>query len=263
MVEESEIDLVVLGTHGHRGMTHVLLGSVAEEVVRLSPVPVLTVPSWRYADRAAAGRALARELAQLGGQQPLIFALSRTAIPVAHEVARALDAPLEVLVVRQIECDGQFIGAVAEERTVVLDDARMSRLAIPADTLDGLVREARRLSRAESVGFRGARWIGDVADRTVIVVSDAATTEWPTLAAAKVLREGGARRIVAACPAIVRGAAERMARHVDEVACIERPSDAASFECLYRKGREPTDREALDLLSMPAHPPSAGAKGRS
>jgi putative phosphoribosyl transferase len=263
IVEENGLDFVVLGTHGHRGVTRLLLGSVAERVVHLSHVPVLTVPSWRYADRAAAGRELAARLRELRGQRPLVFATSRAAIPIAHEVAHALDAPLEVLVVRQIECDGQPIGAVGEERTVVLDDPLVSRLAIRAEALNGIVHEARRLSKAESVGFRGARWIGDVTDRTVIVLGDAAATQWPTVAAAKVLRDAGARRVVAAYPAIHRRAAEAIARHVDEVVSTEQVVDGASLQCLYRKSREPSDRDALDLLSTPATRSSFGDRHRS
>jgi predicted phosphoribosyltransferase/nucleotide-binding universal stress UspA family protein len=246
--QENGLDLVILGTHGRRGITHLMLGSVAERVVRLSTVPVLTVPSWRYEDRTAAGRALAQQVGQLRGERPLVFALSRGAIPIAHQVAQALEAPIDVLFVRQVQCDGEILGAVSEDGIFLKDDRIASKLNLSIEALGTMVKDARESSREESIRFRGARWIEDVTARTVIVVGDGFTTEWPFAVAAKMLRDAGAKRIVAASPAVVSGAPEAIARYVDEWACLER-ADAASIRLLYRDDREPSDTAAKALLS--------------
>ena len=179
------LELIVVGTHGRKGITHFLLGSVAERLVRLSLVPVFIVPSWRYADRGAAGRVLAHELERFRDQRPLVFALSRGAIPIAHDVAQALDAPFDVFFVHQLECDDEPIGAVSEDGTLVVDDPMISKLKIAVAALGAIANHARVLAREEAIRFRGAQWIEDVSGRTVIVVGDGLTTEWPFAVAAE------------------------------------------------------------------------------
>jgi len=255
-VEEHGVDLVVLGTHGHRGLNHLLLGSVAEKVVRLSPVPVLTVPPWRYLDRRAAGRELAQTLQPLRPERPLVLALSRGAIPIAREVAQSFETSLDVVIVRQVEHDGRALGAVAEDGTSLIDEQAVSQRAIPREKVANLVEAARQSCRDEAISLRGARWIIDISNRTVVVVSESAPSEWPTAVAATMFRKMGPRRIVAAVPTISAAVAPAIARHVDEVVCVERVEDPAVISLLYRDGREPSDREAVDLLSSTVAKPT-------
>ncbi len=246
IVEENGLELVIVGTHGRKGISHWLLGSVAERVVRLSPAPVLTVPSWRYADRREAGLALARELEKLRDERPLVFALSRGAIPVAHEVARALEVALEVLVVGELECDGAAVGAVSEEGTVVVDHPKVAKLKVALDALGTVTHDARQWSRDEAIKLRGARWIGDVTGRAAVVVGDGSTTDWPFAVAAEVLRASGATRVIAASPAFAGETGATVSRDLDE--WIGTRVDSAAKPFLYRDKREPSDAEANALL---------------
>jgi len=103
IANERPIDLIVVGTHCRRGLARTVLGSVAEKVVRHSPVPVLVVPPWRYDNRRDAGRQLAEALMASREAHPVVVALAGEALPVAHEVAAALAAPLEFWMTQLIE----------------------------------------------------------------------------------------------------------------------------------------------------------------
>jgi putative phosphoribosyl transferase len=247
--KDANVDLLIIGTHGHRGLDHLLLGSVAEKVVRVAPGAVLTVPPWRHHDRTAAGIALSHELQKLRHERPIVLALSRGALPIAREIAKGFETSLDVLVVRQMESDGKAVGAVAEDGTTLVDDQVVSQLAISREALGGSIESARQLCRDESISLRGARWIIDVGDRTVVIVSDGITSPWPTAVAASLLRGMKARRLVAATPAISTRAIEATARHVDEFVSIEQVEEPRLVALLYRDPREPSDAEALELLS--------------
>jgi putative phosphoribosyl transferase len=180
------------------------------------------------------------------------LALSRGAILIGREVAKAFETSLDVLLVRQIECDGRPLGAVAEDGTSLIDEEAVSRSALDRKTMQTIVAAARQACRDESILLRGARWIIDISNRTVVLVSEGATSEWPTAVAASMCRSMGARRIVAAAPAVSAAAVPAMARHVDEITCVERVQDPTAIAMLYRDRREPSDREAVDLLSAAA-----------
>jgi len=249
VAKEQKVDLVIVGTHGRRGLPHVLLGSVAEKVVRSSPVPVLTVPSWRYEDRRDAGRQLGKALLHFRDAHPIVLALSRVAVPVAYEVANALAAPLDVLIAHAIECDRSLIGAACEEGTFALDDRRVVELRLPPRDLEAIVEKGRDMAQNEAVRLRGARWIGDTSGRTVIVVTDELASEWAAAACAKALGSLGAREVVVASPAGVSQAARALARHAALVTCLEEVRDPDEINALYRDFRSPSEREALDLLA--------------
>jgi predicted phosphoribosyltransferase len=248
--EQNGYHLIIVGTHGRRGLTHLVLGSIAERVVRLSRVPVLTVPSWHFEDRAASGRALAKLLLALRDEQPLVLALSVGAIPIAKEIAVELGAPLDVIFVRQVECDGLAVGAVAEDGTFVGDDAMLERQKVAPATLRGVVHLARDLTREDVKRVRGTRRIADVSGRTVIAVTEVLTSEWIVAVAAKLLREMGSLRIVTATPALTENAADVVLRRAGEAKCLEQLRNGAAVAMFYRDAREPSDREAADLLSQ-------------
>jgi putative phosphoribosyl transferase len=249
VAQERKVDLLIMGTRGRRGIPHLLLGSVADKVVRLSKAPVLTVPPWRYSDRKTAGTELARAVMALREERPIILAISRGALSVANEVASALETSMDGLFVRLVECDGQAVGAVCEEGTCLFDEATVSKLAIPIETLGTVIGESRRLCRDESLRLRGARWIGDVGDRTVLVVTDSISSPLPAAASAKVLRAMGARRVVVATPGGTFAALEALGTHVDATTCLDRVREPAGIDVLYRDAQELSDAEAAAMLS--------------
>jgi predicted phosphoribosyltransferase len=152
--------------------------------------------------------------------------------------------------VRGVEHDGHVLGAVAEDGTSLLDEQAMAKSAIPREKVGSIVETARQSCRDEAIAVRGARWIIDVSNRTVVAVYDAPPSEWSAAVLATIFRKMGSHRILAAAPAISAAVIPSIARHVDEVVCVDRVQDPAMMAMLYRDRRDPSDREAVDLLSL-------------
>src|SRR5262249_44218769 len=157
----------------------------------------------RFLDRRDAGRRLAAALMARAHERPVIVALPRGGVPVGYEVARALDAPLEVLAVRKLGAPGNpelAVGAGAADGRGVLDRRSIERLGISGEMLDAtLDEESRELSRRVE-RYRGGRAPLSLAGRVVIVVDDGLATGLTNLAAVRALRKRSVSRIVVAVP---------------------------------------------------------------
>lgn len=211
------------------------------------------VDGLRFRDRQDAGRRLAGALEHLRDERPLVVGLPRGGVEVAYEVARALDAPLDVVVVRKLSLPSlpeYAIGAVGEDDVVLTNGAALARLQVGPEVLDAIVaREQTELER-RSQRFRGGIPPTPVADRTVLLVDDGIATGATALAAARVLRMRGARRIVLAVPVGPVDVAERFADAVDEVVCLERPSDFFAVGQAYDDFAQTSDEEVVEILRL-------------
>jgi putative phosphoribosyl transferase len=193
----------------------------------------------RFADRDAAGRALAARVARrlAPGGRPLVLALPRGGVPVAVPVAERLGADLDVIVVRKIAAPGRpefGVGAVAEGGAPVFDDAVLRRLGLTAGDLAGTVAaESAELSRRVR-RFRGDRPLPDVADRTVVVVDDGLATGVTAHAALRRLRDGKPRLLILAVPVCAPQARDLLARDADMVICLRAPARFAAVGQWYR-----------------------------
>lgn len=205
-----------------------------------------------FPDRTTAGARLAAALAHLRSDRPLVLGLPRGGIPVAVEVARALDADLDVLVVRKLGAPGQpeyAIGAVGEHGIVVLD--RQAARASGADDA-WLTRTIERLSAEvdERVRrFRGDHRLPDVRRRTVVVVDDGLATGSTAKAAIEVLRSMAAGRIVLAVPVGARDTVERLRTLADEVVCLEQPEWFGAVGAHYEDFEQVTDEHVLAIIA--------------
>ena len=150
-----------------------------------------------FVDRRDAGRRLAAQLEPLRAERPIVIALPRGGVPVALEVARALEAPLEILAVRKLGAPSNpelGIGAIAEDGTVVLDRDLAQRVGMTRRLLEATIdAEVRELRRRVMV-YRDGRPRLPVRGRTVIVVDDGLATGMTDLAAVRALRDLGAGR---------------------------------------------------------------------
>jgi predicted phosphoribosyltransferase len=205
-----------------------------------------------FRDRADAGRALAARLGHLTGRADvLVLGLPRGGVPVAHEVATALRAPLDVLVARKLGTPGQSelaMGAVAPGGVRVLHRAVVDALALPPEVVEQVARreEAEVARREES--YRTGRPPLDVAGRVVVVVDDGLATGSTMRAAVAALRAMGPGRIVVAVPVGSPETCQQLATEADEVVCLEMPAAFRAVGQWYDDFSQTTDDHIRALL---------------
>jgi putative phosphoribosyl transferase len=205
-----------------------------------------------FADRAAAGRALAQYLEKYRDQRDiLVLALPRGGVPVGFEVARCLHAPLDVMIVRKLGAPHQpefALGAIASGGvTVVNQDALRWFQDSPA--LDATVAAARvELARRESL-YRAGRPALSARNKTVIVVDDGAATGTSMLAAVRAVRQLKARKIVVALPVASLDALTMLQEEADEVVCMHAPPAFTSVGFWYQDFEQTSDEQVIELLA--------------
>lgn len=205
-----------------------------------------------YQDRRDAGRSLARTMrGQRKWEDALVLGLPRGGVPVAFEVARALDLPLDILVVRKLGTPGQeelAMGAVASGGERVVNEAVVRELGISPEALDAATRrealEIRRRERAYRDGHAPARIDG----RTVILVDDGLATGASMMAAVKAVRPR-AREVIVAVPVAAKMTCEEISREVDQLICAETPKSFMAVGMFYRDFHPTTDEEVRTLLA--------------
>jgi predicted phosphoribosyltransferase len=205
-----------------------------------------------YRDRADAGRVLAAALGHLAGQPGLlVLGLPRGGVPVAHEVARALGAPLDVFLARKLGVPEQpelAMGAVASGGVRVLHQAVVDALAIPPEVIDAVAdREGAEVERREQ-SYRANRPAIDMAGRTVVVVDDGVATGSTMRAAVAALRAQRAGRIVVAVPVGAKETCGELAVEADEVVCPNMPASFHAVGQWYDDFTQTTDDEIRALL---------------
>lgn len=210
----------------------------------------------RFHDRAEGGRALAAALRHLAGRgDVLVLGLARGGVPVAYEVAQALDAPLDVFVVRKLGVPGHAelaMGAIASGGVRVMNDSVVHELAIPAAAIERVAgEEARELERRERL-FRGDRPAPDVKGRIVVLVDDGLATGSTMRAAVAALRNLGPSRIVVAVPVGAREACEALRREADELVCLEVPPYFRAVGLWYAHFDQTSDAQVRELLDRAA-----------
>jgi predicted phosphoribosyltransferase/predicted alpha/beta-hydrolase family hydrolase len=208
-----------------------------------------------FLDRRDAGRQLAAKLAPLAPAQPVVVALPRGGVPVAFEVARALEAPLDVLAVRKLgaPANPEFgVGAIAEDGTAVLDPETARRVGMTKDLLDATVRREVAELRRRVERYRDGRRPLDVRGRTVVVVDDGLATGLTDLAAVRALRKRGAGRIVVAVPVGAHESVARVGEEADRVVCHTIPPELLGVGRFYEDFSPVSDAEVVALLAAAA-----------
>jgi putative phosphoribosyl transferase len=206
----------------------------------------------RFTDRYDAGRRLAAALAPYAGRPNLlVLALPRGGVPVGYEVARALNAPLDIMLVRKLGVPGHeelAMGAIASGGVRVLSDDIVKALGIP-DRLIATVaaNEERELARREQT-YRGARPPPDVRGRTVILVDDGLATGSTMRAAAAAIQAQHPERLVIAVPVAPQETCESLRHVADDVVCATVPEPFFAVGNWYDDFSQTTDAEVRELL---------------
>jgi len=210
----------------------------------------------RFRDRDEAGDLLGRELARLLTRRDdvVVLALPRGGVPVAYGVARALDVPLDVFIVRKLGVPGHeelAMGAIASGGVRVLNRDVLDYMPVPQRMIDAVAaREQQELERRERE-YRGARPPLDVKDKTVIVVDDGLATGSTMRAAVAALRKMEPRRIIIAVPVAAESTCRdfRAEGIADDVVCLRTPEPFQAVGLWYSDFTQTSDDEVHALLS--------------
>lgn len=219
-------------------------------IIRDQPQPI-------FRDRQEAGRVLAGLLQHYRGDPDVVvLGLARGGVPVAWEIAAALGAPLDTLIVRKLGAPGNpeyAIGALAGGGRIVINDDMVRALRLTAEQVRGIARdEARELLRREAA-YRGGRRPTDVAGRTVILVDDGLATGASMFAAVEAIAAGEPKRIVVAVPAAPESTCREFEASVDEMVCASMPSPFLAVGDSFWNFTQVTDQQVRELLaSSPA-----------
>lgn len=210
----------------------------------------------RFRDRRDAGRLLASLLGHYASSgEALVLALPRGGVPVAFEVARALDAPLDVFLVRKLGVPGNeevAMGAIASRGVRVVNHELVSALHIRPEAIDAATaREGLELLRREKA-YRGGAPLPDVQGRTVILVDDGVATGSTVLAAVQALRAHHPARIVVAAPVIVPHTRDLLLDYADDVVSVIAPLRLDGVGRWYADFEQTTDDEVRELLEAAA-----------
>jgi predicted phosphoribosyltransferase len=214
-----------------------------------------------FADRHHAGQVLAARLDRYAGRAGLlVLALPRGGVPVAYEVAQALQAPLDVFLARKLGVPGHeelAMGAIATGNVRWINPEVVDALQIPASVIEEVtVVEARELARRERE-YRDDRPVPDVAGQTVILVDDGLATGSTMRAAVVALRQQGPARIVVAVPVAAPQTCDEFRSEVDEIVCAVTPDPFRAVGAWYADFSPTSDAEVRDLLQRSVGPLSA------
>ena len=207
-----------------------------------------------FDDRIDAGRQLADRLAALRGSDIVVLGLPRGGVPVAAEVARALDAPLDVIVVRKLGVPFQpevAMGAIGEGGVRVLDDRVLAMAPVSEAEQREVEARERATLEARSERFRRGRPRIDLTGRVAVIVDDGIATGSTARAACQVARRLGAAKVILAVPVAPCDAVEQFA-DADEVICVARPSNFLAVGYHYRDFSPTSEEEVIVLLDAAA-----------
>lgn len=219
----------------------------------------------RFEDRRDAGARLAAALESARDEDPVVVGLTRGGVPVAAEVASALGAPLDVLVVRKIGAPIQpelGLGAISEGGGRWIDASIVRLTGTTPEQVDAVEARERALMQQRIARYRRARPRVPLAGRTVILVDDGIATGGTVHAALAAIARERPRRVVLAVPVAAPSSLQALAPLADDIVCLQQPADLFAIGAWYRDFSQTSDEEVVALLERhlaatraPAEPP--------
>ncbi|MGD0948652.1 MAG: phosphoribosyltransferase [Candidatus Binatia bacterium] len=206
-----------------------------------------------FKNRKDAGRKLAARLLKYKDEHPVVLALPRGGVPVAYEVARALNAPLDIVVVRKLGAPGQpelGVGAVADgdHPQSVLNEEVLRALDVSDDYLNREAEAELKEIRRRQELYRGGRAPEPIEGRTAIVIDDGIATGGSVRAALRGVRRSDPKQLVLAVPVAPPDTVESLQPEVDELVCLSMPFFFHAVGQFYEDFSQTTDEEVVELL---------------
>ena len=204
-----------------------------------------------FQNRQHAGQLLANKLEHLRSEKPVILALPRGGVAVAVEVAKFLEAPLDVLIVRKIGSPFNSelaVGALCEGGEPLFNDYLLSQLGLNPDDLISTVKQEKIEIERQLQVFRNNGHLPSLAKRTVIIVDDGLATGATMLAAIQCLEKKGSKKIIVAVPIAASLMVQSLRKKVDEVVTVEERTDLWAVGRWYEDFSQASDEEVSDLL---------------
>jgi putative phosphoribosyl transferase len=209
-----------------------------------------------FADRREAGVELTAALQQYAGRDDVVvLALPRGGVPVAYEVAKALDAPLDIFLVRKLGMPGHpelGMGAIASGGVRVLNDDIVKWYQIPQWAIDHVARDEQRELERREREYRRGRPMTELRDHVVILVDDGLATGSTMKAAVQAVRQHQPKRIIVGVPVGAPSTCAQFANVTDETVCARTPEAFNAVGQWYRDFSQTTDEEVRELLDRHA-----------
>lgn len=217
-----------------------------------------------FENRRIAGKSLAAELTRYRRRSDVVvMALPRGGVPVAYEIAAALEVPLDVMIVRKIGVPGYSelaMGAIASGGIYVANEDVIHSLHISQSAIDEVVaRERIELERREHT-YRSGRPAQSIRDRVVILVDDGIATGATMRAAVGAIKQQHPAELIIAVPTSAADSSARLQPMVDRFVCLATPEPYYAVGAWYEDFSQTSDNEVRDLLERANRPPSAGLK---
>ncbi|MFA9477466.1 phosphoribosyltransferase [Phycisphaerales bacterium AB-hyl4] len=209
-----------------------------------------------FFDRRDAGQALARSLTRYAFRPDVIvLALPRGGVPVGYEVAQALRAPVDALLVRKLGVPGHeelAMGAIASGGVRVLNQPLIEQIGINNDTIEQVTAREREVLQARELTYRGNRPPPTVRDRCAILIDDGLATGATMLAAVDAVQQQHPRCVVVAAPVAPPDMHDRLANRADDVVFVMTPHDFAGVGQWYENFEPTSDQQVRELLARAA-----------
>ena len=215
-----------------------------------------------FENRTDAGRQLGKALLKYKGRPTVVLALPRGGAPVAAEVARILDAPIDLLLVRKVGLPSQpelAMGAVAngEELTIIRNDDVIELSGVSEEEFDAVCNEERAEIERRRKRYLGNRPRTGIKGQVAIIVDDGIATGATTLAAIGAVRSQQPKQLVLAVPIAPLDTVKQLQPEVDEIVCLDTPEDLGAIGFFYRDFRQVSDDEVITILShFPSNRPA-------
>ncbi len=218
-----------------------------------------------FRDRQEAGKRLGVEVGKLGLLQPVVLALPRGGVPVAAEVAKALKAPLDLIIVRKVGAPGNPELAVAaivdgNPPDIVLNREIVEAYALDDDELRVLIAKERPELERRRLVYRGERAPLSITGKTAIIVDDGVATGTTMKVAIRALKRRSPREVVVAIPVAPPDVLAELAQEADLIVCLSQPAHFHALGYHYRSFPQLTDDEVTDALAEARQEHRAGQR---